>query len=105
MQEACIGVFHANPILDLSHLPVRSLDVFAIALMATESCYVFMELLNVEDGRSTEPGIEETTRLVIVPKASSHVYSTAWRFETQSKHPSLFRLDHSVKLMSSILTI
>ena len=38
--------------MDLTYLPIMYLDTFAIAWMATESCYVFMELLAVEDGRS-----------------------------------------------------
>lgn len=49
MKEPCTGNFHTNPIVNLSYLPGISLDTFAIAVVPTESCYVFMELLDDED--------------------------------------------------------
>ena len=59
MKEPCTGNFHTNPRLNLDYLPGLSVDTFAIAVMATESCYVFMELFDVEDGRSLDLGIPE----------------------------------------------
>jgi hypothetical protein len=51
VRELWAGNFHTNPVVDLSYLPDLSLDTFAITVAATESCYVSMELLVVEDSR------------------------------------------------------
>jgi hypothetical protein len=69
VKEPLTGNSHTNPIVDLTYLPVMYLDTFAIALMATESCYVFMELLDVEDGRSLNFESHDLKRLVMVPEA------------------------------------
>ena len=52
MKELYIGNTHTNSIMNLSDLPGRNSDRFAIAEVAMESCYVFTELLDNEDCRS-----------------------------------------------------
>lgn len=52
LKEPCAGNFHTNSTVDLSYLPGTSVDAFAIAAPMTESCYVFMESFDREDGRS-----------------------------------------------------
>lgn len=54
MKVPRIDISRTNPRAKLSGLPVRLLNAFAMAALTTESCYVFMELLAAEDGRSFE---------------------------------------------------
>ena len=51
MRESYTTNSHTNPMMDLTYLYVLYLDAFAIASTTTKSCYVFMKLLDVEDGR------------------------------------------------------